>query len=192
MIVDRYANIIRGQMFGHTHKDAFEIQKSSRDGEFAGVAFENPCMTTHMALYPSYRVYHMDSATHAIADYEQFRFDLKRSNEEDKPRWYVAYRFKEYYNMSRMEDRNLAELAQRIRVSDSYYKRFARMMYEEGPQSDVMMANTGLKEQTYCRLATADQSAYEHCIGGYAFSLTEGFIMNMFNKYITPRWEYAV
>ena len=57
-ITRRYENIIRGQFFGHTHYDEFEV---FHDGERPmGVAYIAPSQTPWFDLNPAYRIYHID------------------------------------------------------------------------------------------------------------------------------------
>jgi sphingomyelin phosphodiesterase len=116
VLVDRYANIIRGQLFGHTHEDSFQLIRSNRSKEYAGVALEHLSLSPNYNLYPSYRVYDIDSASYVLTDYAQYRFNLTKANLQDIPEWNLIYRFKEYYNVTDMHDRTFALIAQRIRV----------------------------------------------------------------------------
>jgi len=45
--VERFTNIIRGQLFGHTHNDHIEIIKSFNDGTPVGSVFIAPSFTTY-------------------------------------------------------------------------------------------------------------------------------------------------
>ena len=47
-LVDRFTNIIRGQFFGHTHADQFEIVRSYADNSPVGVAFIAPSLTRYL------------------------------------------------------------------------------------------------------------------------------------------------
>ncbi len=120
VLVDRYANIIRGQLFGHTHRDSFEIIRSARGngGELSGVALEHPSLTTNFALHPSYRVYEMDPRSHTLLDFEQYRMNLTDANRFGLPSWKLSYRFTQYYCVKNMEDRAFLWLAERIHVSN--------------------------------------------------------------------------
>nr|XP_053648270.1 sphingomyelin phosphodiesterase-like [Cherax quadricarinatus] len=57
-IVVRYENTIRGQFYGHTHYDEFEV---FHDGDRpAGVAYIAPSQTPWYGLNPAYRIYYVD------------------------------------------------------------------------------------------------------------------------------------
>ena len=61
-------------------------------------------MTTYEYKLPSYRIYTIDEETKQVLDYEQFRFNLTKSNEERKPYWYSAYNASTLYKVNNMLD----------------------------------------------------------------------------------------
>ena len=116
LIMDRYVNTIVGQLYGHSHLDTFEVIKSHREKEFSGVALVHSALTTDPSLYPAYRIYSMDPLTHTLLNFEQYRFDLEAANARDELRWIRLYNFREYYNVTNMEDRTFNMIANKIRV----------------------------------------------------------------------------
>lgn len=190
--MDRYANIIRGQMFGHTHWDSFQIEHSSVPGEFSGVAIENPPLTTGSSLYPSYRIYQMDRVSYVINDYVQYRFKLEDANKNDNPSWRIAYRFKNYYGVNEYNENAYALIAEKIKANETYFKKFAKMAYSEGPRSTALSRRyLAMKDNIYCRLTTANFYEYENCTGGMNFTISESYLFSLMMKYLLPPWEYV-
>ncbi len=187
VLVDRYANIIRGQMVGHTHEDSFEVERSTRKGEFIGVAMENPSLTSNNYLSPSYRIYKMDPGNYALLDYEQYRFNLTKANRDDQPEWQLSYTFKQYYGLQGMTDRDFASLARRIKTDDATYKKYALMRYAEGPRSVVMMHDLTRKNETFCEITSATNTQYDQCMGKTEFTLTR-----IYPQIMVLDWEYAI
>lgn len=101
---------------GHEHLDFFEVVKSSRQGEFGGIVLVNPSLTTNAFLYPSYRIYLLDPKSYALVDYEQYRFNLEEANEKDIPSWRLSYKFKDYYNVSDLNDYTFQAIAESVKV----------------------------------------------------------------------------
>lgn len=57
-IVDRYADTIRAQFFGHTHVDELRLLFTTGDAPRARtVAYLGPSVTTYEKLNPAYRIY---------------------------------------------------------------------------------------------------------------------------------------
>jgi len=170
-------------MHGHTHQDNFQVQRSNVKGTFAGVSIEHPSLTSSYYVFPSYRVYDIDPVHYNLINYYQYRFNTTKANKEDKPEWYLSYSFKEYYNVPNMEDRTFWKLAHTISTNDEYYKKYAWMLYAEGPRADAMRKNTANKSRVYCWLTCATFEQMDECIGGY----------NSFHlKTFLPQWEYAI
>ena len=183
--MDRYANIVIGQMGGHTHEDTYQVIRSSVPGQMAGVAFIHPSLTSSYDVLPSYRVYEMHPISYNLLDYEQYRFNTTQVNIDDKPVWTLSYKMREYYGLKDIEDRTLWKLAELIKVNDEYFKKFAIMIFAEGPRSIAFQKRLDVKGRAYCWLtcSTVDQS--EQCLG---YGIWNGDIVKVF----LPGWEYAI
>lgn len=57
-VVNRFSNTIRGQFFGHTHFDEFEV--FSHNKKPIGMAYLAPSLTPHGEINPAYRIYEID------------------------------------------------------------------------------------------------------------------------------------
>ena len=106
-LFDRYEYNIRGIFSGHTHRDDIEGITSYFDkNKIINLNFVAPQLTTYSSKLPSYRIYTIDDETKQVLDYEQYRFDLKKSNEEKKPYWYLAYKASEFYGVKNLLEYN--------------------------------------------------------------------------------------
>ena len=102
-LFDRYEYNIRGIFSGHTHRDDIEgITEYFNKSKIIHLNFVAPQLTTYSYKLPSYRIYTADDETKQIIDYEQFRFDLTKSNEEEKPYWNSAYNASNLYKVNNM------------------------------------------------------------------------------------------
>ncbi len=106
-MVDRFTNIIRGQFYGHTHNDQFEVVRSyNNDSSPVGVIYITPSLTTYKKfnrtkillfsytrLNPSFRIFEVDSETNQIVDYRQYRLNLTKWNQNTTGdiEWDLAY-----------------------------------------------------------------------------------------------------
>lgn len=192
MLIDRYANIIRGQFYGHTHVDTYQIFPSITKGEIAGVALEHPSLTTYTDLHPSYRVYKMDSPSFVLKDFEVYRLNITEVNINDKPEWKLSYRFKEYYNVTDMKDTTFLKIAENIRINDDIFKKYAKMLYQEGPQSDKFMKDTQKKEEVYKGILGIDFEKLVPCseIFNPPFNFEKIYVF--YTDCYLPQWEYAI
>ena len=81
-IVDRYAYIIRGQFYGHTHSDHvsfFPQMKNTANVSTAALSnyyLVSPSLTTYSDRIPEYRVMDVDFDTLQVIDYSQYRYKM--------------------------------------------------------------------------------------------------------------------
>ena len=106
-LFDRYEYIIRGIFSGHTHLDDIEgITGYFNRDKIIHLNFIAPQFTTYSRKLPSYRIYTIDKETMQVIDYEQFRFNLTKSNNEKKPYWETAYKASEFFKVKNLLDYN--------------------------------------------------------------------------------------
>lgn len=116
LLLERYSDTIKGQMYAHVHQEYFALMRGSR-GQPLNIGFVNPSLTTHVYCYPSFRVYEMNEFSHSLIDYVQYHLDLARANKELKAQWEVAYRFSEYYQVPDLSLESHEVLVEKMRVT---------------------------------------------------------------------------
>jgi len=61
-LIERYANIIRGQIFGHTHTDHIVIMRGITHPEhITGILYILPQLGVFTASNPSFRIFDLDN-----------------------------------------------------------------------------------------------------------------------------------
>jgi len=123
-LIDRYSFVIRGQFFGHTHSDFYQLYKSYIDNSTIGMAFVAPSMTTNSERVPSFRVYEVDMETKIPIDYTEYWLNLTYYNDnlELDLEWYVAYSFLEEYGMPDMSFASYDNITERIMTDDQLFE----------------------------------------------------------------------
>ena len=89
VLVERYSDIIKGQMYAHVHEEYFAVMRGSNN-QPVGIGHVNPSLTTFVACHPSFRIYEMNEFTHDLIDYTQYHLNLTKSNKELNPYWEVG------------------------------------------------------------------------------------------------------
>lgn len=94
-MVDRFTHVIRGQFFGHSHNDEFEVVRSYKDNSPVGTVYIAPSFTTFTDHHPSFRIFEIDSETNVPVNYYQYRLDLDKWNKDTVGpiQWDLAYDF---------------------------------------------------------------------------------------------------
>lgn len=73
-LTERYSYNIRGQFYGHTHRDHVGFFPSFADhSKISAYYLISPSLTTYSNKHPEYRVMTLDYDTLQVIDYEQYR-----------------------------------------------------------------------------------------------------------------------
>ncbi|XP_046910955.2 sphingomyelin phosphodiesterase-like [Dermatophagoides farinae] len=142
-IINRFASIIKGQFFGHTHNDEFEIfyrevrPELDSDHETTymptNVAYIGPSVTTFGNVNPGYRIYVIDQQTFDIIDHETYFLNLTEANlarDRMPPQYRLSYRARQAYEMKTLSPTEWHRLVMRMRTPISRKERSARRMQE--------------------------------------------------------------
>ena len=102
-IFDRFDYTIRGYFSGHHHTDDIAcVKRYFEPRPIININYIAPSLTTDEGINPSFRQYIIDSNTKNIIDYEQYRMNLTFSNLNNYPKWDLAYRATELFNVTDM------------------------------------------------------------------------------------------
>lgn len=192
ILIDRYANQIRGIFSGHTHEDSFEIIKSKVDEDIAAVLHMIPSLTTHSKRNPSFRVYVADKKTFTILDYYQYRLYIDDANKNDKPEWKLVYSFRGFYNVPNMDYENYRVAVKKLQTEKELFDRFAINLWAEGPLGAALLENRkSAMNFIICRLTSSDLFEYLDCVGTDFGSSEYIFGYGILAKLMNSDWVYA-
>ncbi|KPM07774.1 hypothetical protein QR98_0062760, partial [Sarcoptes scabiei] len=191
-IINRFASIIKGQFFGHTHNDEFEIfyrevkpvVESQHENTFlpTNIAYIGPSVTTFGNVNPGYRVYLVDQETFEIIDHQTYYLNLTEANLNGPgvPLHYrLSYSALDAYEMktlSPMEWHRLVmrmrtpmirgdHLAFRLQESNRLFRNFHRYFYNLSDDigDENKCDNENCKYEMLCKLLTAHSYNQTHC-----------------------------
>jgi len=164
-LIDRFTNIIRGQFYGHTHNDQFQVVRSYNDSSPVGVIYISPSLTTYTKLYPSFRVFEIDADTNQVVNYQQYRLDLAKwnSNTTGPISWDVAYTFLEEYNLTDTSYASFDTLAENIRNNNQTAETYA-FNYNSGGQTGANLTQRAV-DYFYCTAKYSEPDQAMNCLG---------------------------
>lgn len=138
-LVDRYEHTIRGQFFGHSHSDQFQLSRGVVSGESIGVQWVAPSLTTYTDINPSYRVVEADADTKEVLTYYQYRLDLPTANLHPTltPEWVFAYEFLSEYSLPNANATTMDQFVTAMADSEALMLR-----YINNRQTGVLPAST--------------------------------------------------
>ncbi len=186
-LIERYANIVKGQFFGHVHNDLFFVTRSylNRSQPIA-VTHVLPALTT--APNPSFRMYYVDRESYELIDYDQYRLYIAEANRLRRADWKVAYRFLSYFNVPDMSPRSFALVISRMEADLSYFKRVFKMYTNEeweGPPDEAH------RQKLLCSFKTWNMYEHRECMSK---CMGESTYRSYYfpNEHVIPDWSFAV
>ncbi|CAG2170991.1 unnamed protein product [Oppiella nova] len=143
-IVERYAHLIVGTYFGHSHKDEIVVlyNKNITNNETYAVShgYIGSSLTTYPSLNPGYRIFTLDSTGKPL-DFEMYYTNVTENNivgHKSPPKWSLGYSAKQSYRMDSLSTRSWDEFMRKAafddRLADLYfehYRRFSEAFVEE-------------------------------------------------------------
>ncbi|KAG4074682.1 hypothetical protein HA402_004553 [Bradysia odoriphaga] len=112
-IVNRFAHIISGQFYGHSHLDEFSIFYTPESPSKAlNVAWVGGASGNAFGLNSNYRVYYVDGESYEVLDHETWIFNVTEANQspDNPPKWFKEYSFKEFYEVPDLSPVSLSDM----------------------------------------------------------------------------------
>ncbi|PAV76775.1 hypothetical protein WR25_16225 [Diploscapter pachys] len=133
-IVNRFANTISGQFYGHTHYEMFYMTYSDMNDYTStptSVVFSAPSLTPYDRYFPAYRIYTIDGnypgSSFSVIDWEEWFFNLTLNNAlpPSQAKWEQLYpsMLKEY-GMDSAIPSEFHKLIERMKTDDDLYTKF--------------------------------------------------------------------
>ncbi|XP_038051985.1 sphingomyelin phosphodiesterase-like isoform X2 [Patiria miniata] len=164
-IVNRYESTIRGQFFGHTHKDSFEIFFEPKTKRPTSMLYNGGSVTTYSYVNPNYRTYEVDgnykNSSWAVLDHETYVMNLTDANLTDNPKWNLEYTAKAAYGMKALQAVDWNELVGKFEaVNSTLFDQFYKYYYKSHV---TQPCDAQCKTNFICDLKTACSGSKEFC-----------------------------
>ncbi|KAG0712404.1 Sphingomyelin phosphodiesterase [Chionoecetes opilio] len=164
-LIVRYENIIRGQFFGHTHYDEFEV---FHDGDRpVGVGYIAPSQTPWYDLNPAYRIYYIDGdrpdSTWTVLDHETYVMNLTEAHETEVTRWYQLYSARDLYGMEGLTPQDWQTLAERMAEDRDLFDLYFKNFVSGGDPYLEVGCDELCYQQRLCDMVTSSRNNLDHC-----------------------------
>ena len=83
--MDRYQNVVRFSLFGHTHMEHFNVVKSIDDNKNIGINFICGSATTQTDMNPGFTVVEIDEEFMIPTNFKTYYFDLVEAKKTGYP-----------------------------------------------------------------------------------------------------------
>ncbi|XP_076041029.1 sphingomyelin phosphodiesterase-like [Oratosquilla oratoria] len=164
-IINRYENTIRGQFFGHTHFDEFEI---FYEGERpTNIGYIAPSQTTWESFNPAYRIYYVDGdrpgTTRSVIDHETWIMNLTAAHVTNEPVWFKTYSAKDEYGMKDLRPKEWHNLVSRFASDRSLFDVYYKHYVKESPVNLAQGCDDLCYHMRICDMITSDRNILEDC-----------------------------
>jgi sphingomyelin phosphodiesterase len=110
--MDRYQNVVRFGLFGHSHDETISIIKSiSGNQENIGINFISGSLTSYTDRNPSFTVIDIDEEFMVPINYKTYYYSIEKANLEGKITWEILHDFTNFYGLKDLRPDELAGLS---------------------------------------------------------------------------------
>jgi sphingomyelin phosphodiesterase len=186
-LVDRFTHVIKGQFFGHSHKDQFEVVRSYADNSPVGAIYIAPSMTTFTGHHPSFRIFEIDSETNIPVNYYQYRLDLDKWNKNTigPIEWDLAYNFIEEYGVKDMSFESVDQVADKIKSDEKIAQIYAGNLDSTGESGPITKKQL---QHLYCEAKYSVSMDALQCLG---LKASAGDLMNIAEQMLPGAWHFS-
>ncbi|XP_043478647.1 acid sphingomyelinase-like phosphodiesterase 3b [Leptopilina heterotoma] len=180
-LVRQYADIIRGQFFGHWHSDTFRVIYSDTGSPVSWIMMA-PSITPYRAggpNNPGLRLYQFEKKSGQVIDYKQYYLNLPEANSIRSAYWNIEYSLLKHYELKEISALTLHDLADRFTQSnDNAFVRYYAANTVSLPREVEEIwgcggaLNGGCALQHYCSVTRLDTDSYSNCVHSYAYALS--------------------
>ncbi|KAF6732215.1 Acid sphingomyelinase-like phosphodiesterase 3a [Oryzias melastigma] len=168
-IFRKYAPVIAGHFYGHTHRDSIMVLLDQR-GEPVNSLFVSPAVTpikNALELYsnnPGFRMYLYNSQDYSMQDIWQYYLNLTEANQKQKSDWRLEYIMTEAFGLTDLQPQSLLQLGlsflePQTKAFDTYFSHFM-VSYDRR-----IVCDGDCKVKQVCAVLYLDQQTYSKCAG---------------------------
>lgn len=158
--MERYQNVIRFGLQGHTHSETFQVARSMTNvGKPVMVHSIGGSVTTYTYLNPSFAVIQFDAKTMVPLNMFTYSMDLFDANETGVPKWELLHDMLDTYDMPDLRPSHFLDLADRIwhdqDLANTYMWNESRQAGDEPTDVDRL--------ELYCNLSSSEMHEQHYC-----------------------------
>eukprot|EP00828_Plagiopyla_frontata_P013809 TRINITY_DN18308_c0_g1_i1.p1 TRINITY_DN18308_c0_g1~~TRINITY_DN18308_c0_g1_i1.p1 ORF type:complete len:306 (+),score=35.42 TRINITY_DN18308_c0_g1_i1:307-1224(+) len=150
-LIEAYSPIIKGQFFGHTHKDEFTLMRNPLNKQVIGVQYISPSLTTWKNQFPSLRILEFNQKTNNLINILTYRLNLIELNANQNLlfKWTLSYDFLSEYDIKeQLTNNNMENFVQKLQTfNEENAKLMQKYIYNFETESNQPLTYQEIKEQ---------------------------------------------
>lgn len=171
-ILDRFQTVIRAGIYSHTHSLSYQVVSDLATKKPIGMSYVIGSLTTyHFASTPehivdkdpNFCVMYLDPDTMIPIDYEVWRFDLKYANENNQPKWFKQYDYREYFGLPDLSPKSFMDFtADQILKNETAALLYRDHINMNHPDDEC---DIECRTKLFCEITTNDFDEQQSCLG---------------------------
>lgn len=159
-LMERFQNVVRFGITGHTHKEDYQISNSMSDPQKPVFVTEiGSSVTTFGSSSPSFKLIEFDKDTMLPINMKTYYLDIAETNETGSPNWKLLHDYIDTYSMSDLSPSSFKDLSVRIFTDPEVQTTYALNRHVQNP----LMTNIYTPLQLFCYTATSEMHELHHC-----------------------------
>ena len=159
-LADRYQNVIRMSLFGHTHSESFKVTRAMKDRKSIGFNYVCGGVTTYQERNPSFSVIEVDAEYFVPLDIQTYYMDLDKANKEKNPTWELMHTFTDDYEIPDLSPASLLTLAEKIRDSEDVAAEY--LWNKDKRHGGKGSCDAGCRKSNFCDVTSIETKEIEH------------------------------
>ncbi|KAI9297579.1 sphingomyelin phosphodiesterase [Neoconidiobolus thromboides FSU 785] len=164
-IVNRYSHLIKGQFYGHTHLDQFQLfyqsNQTKQENTAINIAYINPSVTTFKNINPGFRIYEVGATNYGIYDSLTYIWDLTTASEFEEPKWKLEYSARDFFLPRPYDNMELTpqwwhRVVNKLEAKPHRMELFHKVMYKQAHQD--FQCKEKCRKNIICNLRASNAS----------------------------------
>ena len=162
--MERYQNVIRFGLFGHTHDESISVIKSvstsNNTASNIGINFIAGSLTSYTDKNPSFTLIEIDEEFMVPVNFKTYYYNIAKANDEGKITWELLHDFKSYYGLQDMRPDELNNLAERIRTDEAFAILYDWNKVRQAPGQRKARCDDDCRLSMYCDMTSTEYFQY--------------------------------
>ena len=156
-LMERYQNVVRFGLFGHTHDEAISIIKSiSGNQENIGINFIAGSLTSYTDKNPSFTVIEIDEEFMVPINFKTYYYNIEKANTEGKITWEILHDFTNFYGLKDLRPDELANFSQRVRSDEALAMIYEWNKYRQSPATRPDSCDASCRASLFCDMTSTE------------------------------------
>ena len=159
-LMERFQNVIRFGLTGHTHLESYQVNSSMTNPEKPVVVTSvGGSVTTYDFMNPTFMVIDFDSKTMLPVNMHTYYIDVDAANKTGKPSWEELHDYRDTYKMKDLSPSSFKDLAVRIFTDKDLATQFQFNKRRQNPNAPLKVDQLAI----YCDLVTSEMHQLNEC-----------------------------